>query len=334
MIGNKNDLDKYGVEIISSNAKPYSPAEQLDLPLKIPQTDLFWTPHFNAPFMPVKAGKRAVTIHDVFHLTRSAPYGVVKRMYARSLYANAVKKSDIIFTISEFTKSEILRSFPFIEKHQDKIKVIYRYPDQMFDRIEESDKKAKTFLKKAGIPENYILYVGNIKPHKNIEGLLRAFSLASGKVPGYNLVCVGQKDKFLTGFNQREDLIESLLIKKKVFFTGIINDEELVQLYNHARLLILPSFYEGFGLPPLEAMACGCPVIVSDIPPLKEVCGEAAFFITPSSVESIMNGLIIMIKDEKLRSKLIEKGYKQAARFKKEKIEAAYSRELKKVLAG
>jgi len=335
LLGNPGDLKKYGIQygihIIRASSRPYSPLEQTELPLKIPSADLFWTPHFNAPILPIKAAKRIVTIHDVFHLTCLSKDGFFRRKYAMILYSNAIKRSDAVFTVSEFTKTEIGRFFPRKGKYLSRIRVIPRYPDPKFRKLDMTEESIIDFMDKTKLPARFVLYVGNIKPHKNIAGLLRAFDLIRKTDNSLHLVCVGQKNNFLTGFNGMQNLIRSLGLESKVFFTGILDDEKLVKIYNSAQVLVLPSFYEGFGLPSLEAMACGCPVVASSIPPLREVCSNAAVYVDPHSEQDIAGTVLSVINDKKIRKHLIKEGLTRAAEFKREKIERKYIMELESI---
>jgi len=328
LLGNKNDLSKYNVKVIPVLKPPYHPLEQLELFKKIPEAEIFWTPHFNVPLLPLRVKKRIATIHDIFHLTPFSRLNFFQKFYARLLYKNALKKSNIVFTISEFTKSEIIKYFPFMKKNIHKIKVIPRFAESIFKKKKFGKDERTTFLRKYDSPQNYILYVGNIKPHKNITGLIEAFTYLVKEKPSLKLMCVGQKENFITGNYNIKELLKEKGLEDKVIFTGIISDNELIKLYHFAEFLILPSFYEGFGLPPLEAFACGCPVIVSDIPPLREVCGNAAFYVNPFSIKNIAEGMERLIENSDLRKQLVKKGFKQLRIFNKEKILQKYIRTL------
>ena len=267
----------------------------------------------------------------VFHLTGLSKDNILRRSYARLLYSNAVNRSDMVFTISEYTKKEIERYFPGLpEKKLKAVRVISRYPDPGFRNLGMGDREKEDFLSSKGLPSRFALYVGNIKPHKNIAGLLRAFALIRKKERKISLLCVGQKDNFLTGLRGMQELLESLGLRDSVFFTGIIDDAGLIKIYNSAEVLVLPSFYEGFGLPPLEAMACGCPVVASDIPPLREVCMDAALYVNPYSDEEIAEAVLRITGDAggDLKRRLVGSGYKRAGYFSRERIENEYKKSL------
>ncbi len=324
LLGNPVQLGIYGSRIIKVGGGPYSVLSQAEIMLKTPGADLYWTPHFNAPLIPVRARKTAVTIHDVFHMTRLYRAGPLFKTYAGLLYGRALKGSDLVFTISDFTKNEIISYFPFMDGIKDKIKVIPRFPDGNFRPLQKTMKDKHEFLASKGLPDDFVLYVGNIKRHKNIEGLLQAVGIMKKKNSGLSLVCAGQRDNFITGLEGCDKLIGELDIHDRVYFTGVLGDEELVMLYNCARVLALPSFYEGFGLPPLEAFACGCPAVVSDIPPLREICSDAALYVEPSSYMSIADGLMEAGLNEEVRRVLIKKGREQVLKYARKDIEEEY----------
>jgi glycosyltransferase involved in cell wall biosynthesis len=324
LMGDKKRLKDYHADIIEMKSGVYSPSEQWELFRKTPAADVFWSPHFNTAFLPVKAEKRIVTIHDVFQITPLSGLGLLPKSYAGMLMKNAVKKSDAVITISEFTRDEIKKYFHLNKKDEKKISVIYHYVNEIFHDERKSEKDRKKFQAGFGIGKNYILYVGNVKPHKNIKGLLTAFSRMAVIKPDYDLAVIGQKENFISGISGLSLLLKELGIEKRVHFTGVISDSDLVKFYNYAGVLVLPSFYEGFGYPPLEARACGCPSVVSAIPPLREVCADAAFYFDPASPDSILKGILEVLQSEKPRDSLIKKGKKRVQFFSRKKMAESY----------
>lgn len=263
----------------------YSLGEQVELCRKVPRCDLFISPHFNVPLLPIRAKKRMAVVHDVYHLAYLSTMSWAQKFYAQVFYNGAFLLSDRLITVSEFSKSEILKYATFKPK---KIDVIANtlYPQ-----------------KKAGkAVQNYILAVGNSKPHKNLKRLIEAASSLEQE-----LVIVGKKEGFAE--------------KKKVRFTGFVSDSELQDLYANASLLVFPSLYEGFGFPPLEAMQQGCPTVVSKAASLPEVCGEAAEYVDPYSVDSIREGIVRGLKN---RDELIKKGYDQVKKFHFERFKEEF----------
>lgn len=266
----------------------YSWQEQLYLPRKIPSCDLFWSPHYNIPLLPIKAKKRAVTIHDLCHLACPHFFSKIKRFIARIVLQKALDTSDLVMTVSEFSKQEISRYlFP---KH----KTIHIIPNGVTkNTLSFPPKKA------ANLKRPFILFIGSHKPHKNAEALLKAF-LQLPKI--YDLVMVVPK----------ENLIKH---HPRVHYFHNLSREELSFLYEKASLLVQPSLYEGFGLVPLEAMEKGCPVVASDHGSLPEVCKDAALYINPKSITSIYEGMRKALEDPLILKDLIQKGYARANSF-------------------
>ena len=171
--------------------------------------------------------------------------------------------------------------------------------------------------KKYGIDNKYILYVGNLKPHKNVKRLVDAYNLLPETIKQeYNLVLAGGQSKRLTKGNNQLGLRDL----QSTIFVGHILDEDLPTLYSSAELFAFPSLYEGFGLPPLEAMACGCPVVSSNTSSMPEVLGDAALFFNPYHVEEMSLALGQMLKDENLRKMYRQKGLDRAKFFSIEKM--------------
>jgi len=159
-------------------------------------------------------------------------------------------------------------------------------------------------LQKYHIPANFLLYIGNAYPHKNLEGLLRAFKKLQEDYPQLSLVLVGKPDYFY----ERVQAYAQELGLSGVIFPGYVPDQELELLYEKARAYIFPSFYEGFGLPPLEAMAKNCPVLSSDQSSLPEILGEAALYFDPRNIADMVKRAKLILSDEKLRQDLIARG--------------------------
>jgi glycosyltransferase involved in cell wall biosynthesis len=292
------------VRYIHCGAPIYSIAEQFELLRCLPaDTKLFWSPHYNIPLF--YRGKLLVTVHDVLHLAMPQfVEGVHKHLYAHLLFAALKQKSSQILCDSSFTAHELNR---YAGVSKDKISVIHI-------GISDFWSVQKDIISPHCRP--YILYVGNVKPHKNLSTLIRAFELIKDR-NAIDLVIVGKKE----GFIIKDKLVESLAKKfeDRICFTGIVDDHELIKYYTCARVLVLPSLYEGFGLPPLEAMACGCPVVVSNLASLPEVCGDAAVYFDPYSPGDIAEKIDIVINDCDVREKMRQRGLEQAKLFTWEK---------------
>ena len=269
--------DKDNVHIIECDCPIYSIKEQLVMPLKIPANlDCFWSPHYNVPVF--YRGKLIVTIHDLAHLALSdVNKAIMKRAYANIMFRLASYKANRIICVSNFTRSELIKYIPCVD--QNKIVVIYNAVDEKWRNIKKE---------KSPHPHPYFVYVGNIKPHKNLHRLIAAYKMVSDDIK-QDLVLIGKRDGFITGDNNISEEIKGY--ENRVTFTGYVPDELLMQYIVNADALIFPSLYEGFGLPPLEAMAAGKIVIVSNAASIPEVCGEYATYFDPLDVKDIASKL-------------------------------------------
>jgi glycosyltransferase involved in cell wall biosynthesis len=267
-----------GLKQIVLRAGIYSIKEQLLLPIKVPACDIFWSPHYNVPLLCIRAKKRWVTIHDVFHLRFSHSLGIMQRLYARLLMTAACRYAEKIFTVSNFSKKEILHFF----KVENKIEVVHNQVNiNKFSR-QHSKEEIHEVLKKYNIDTPYILFVGNIKPHKNLITLIKAFEKIINQISSVKLVIVGKAEGFITPDNEIGAYIKNNpSLKNLLFFTGLVEENELPILYSQARIFVFPSLYEGFGYPPLEALAAGTKVICSNIEPIQEVCGDKVKYFNP-----------------------------------------------------
>lgn len=274
--------------LINLDIPIYTVKEQMSYPFKIPSCDLFWSPHYNIPLFPILAKKRAVTIHDVCHLAMPQFFPGWKRSMASFLLKESVKRSDLVLTVSEFSKKEITAHMPGFAR---KIQVLVNGGQKKY-----GDEK----LEEVKLDNPFILYVGNNKPHKNIDRIVKAFHLLPSC---YDLILVIPE----------KDL--PLLNHPRIKIFQKISEEKLKFLYKKAELLIHPSLYEGFGLTPLEAMSFGCLVVTSFTASLPEVCGEAAYYVDPYDVDSIYKGMKEVLENKDLAHKLKLAGYKQEKRF-------------------
>jgi glycosyltransferase involved in cell wall biosynthesis len=302
------------VRISQALAPIYSVKEQLEIKKKLPPCDLFWSPHYNVPLLPIRARKRVVTIHDVYHLAYQHTLTLPQKLYANFLIRAATKLSDKIITVSDFSKNEIIK---YSKVAADAIVTIHNGVDaERFSSIKSNSPKLSQ-----PDAEKYILFVGNVKPHKNLFTLLKAFShLLDEGMSSFNLVIAGKKEGFITADTQVAKMIDaSPMLKKRITFTGFVTDKDLPQLYQNASALVFPSVYEGFGLPPLEAMASGCPVVASSAGSIPEVCGDATVYFDPLDYLSLANKLRQVLGSEELRLELIDKGYNKVKQFTWEK---------------
>ncbi len=288
--------------------------EQVDLPLylKTKGNPLLINLVNVAPLM---YKNQVVTIHDISW--KHFPDSVSRQFYAvySFLIPRIAKNSRHIFTVSEFSKKDISSQLGI---HEEKFTVIYNSVSKHFQRLS---------LKK----EKLILSVATLQPYKNLESLIKAFILLknAGKLKKYKLYLVGGINKKVFSNSNISRLVEG---REDIHFTGYVSDEDLVKLYNTAEIFVLPSKFEGFGIPPLEAMACGTPVIVSNAGSLPEVCGDAAYYVNPYSIEDIAKGIETLINDKKLQLELIQKGLKRVQLFSWEKSAKKLMETVEKIL--
>ena len=293
-------------DVIFMDASIYTAKEQGSFPLKVPVSEVFWSPHYNIPLLPIRAKKRVVTIHDVCHFAAREFFPFRKRVLASFLLKQAVKKSSLILTGSRFSLEEITRILPY---SKDKIHSIPY-------GVERRSKEDSTIEQK----RPFVLYVGNLKPHKNIERLVEGFLRLPSE---YDLILAGQSS--FKGQPWKEN--------PRIRSLGVVSEEDLGFLYSKASLLVQPSFYEGFGLTPLEAMHLGCPVVVSKIGGLMEACGEAAFYIDPFSTDSLYHGMLAVLTSKGVRDSLIAKGREREKLFSWEKSAMQIKELLQKEIA-
>jgi glycosyltransferase involved in cell wall biosynthesis len=295
-----SELSCYSRRLIFLRSPLYSIQEQIELAKKIPSCDLFWSPHFNVPLLPIRAKKRVTTVCDVYHLAHLSSLSLLQKIYAKIVYNGAFWISDCITTISEFSRNEILSYSTY-------------KPRQLFVSIPPFDFFPLPAQKEE---RSILLFVGNLKPHKNLKRLVQAYAKIKPSLP---LFIVGKKEGLITADSSLFQLVSrDTYLSQNIHFTGAVTAEQLKSLYLSAKIFIFPSIYEGFGFPPLEAMASGCPVIASKIASIPEVCEEAVEYIDPYSISSIVAGLKRLLYDEKRRNELIELGRQLIAKKKAE----------------
>ncbi|MGE5392300.1 MAG: glycosyltransferase family 4 protein [Candidatus Saccharibacteria bacterium] len=250
-----------------------------------------------------------VTVHDVaFEMFPEAFTGFMRR-YLVFFTRFAVKRARRIVAVSESTKRDLMRLYGC---PKDKIEVIHLGRDEKFSPVPYAD--AQAVLDKHGlIYKKYILFVGTLQPRKNIARLVEAFiKLRKENRIEEKLVIIGGRGWLWKPILEK---IQAAGLKDAIQVLGYVEDGELPAIYSGASLLTLPALYEGFGLPPLEAMACGTPVVVSNVSSLPEVAGEAGVLVDPLNVNSIAGGLLRVLIDPELKKKMSAEGLKQAERF-------------------
>jgi len=294
--------------------KIFSSAGQIALPrfLRRRGVSLFHSLNF---FLPLGPGRVPMisTVHDLIplkfpHFTPKARKTRFNFLF-RFLLRRCSNRARRIMTVSEHTAADLRQCLGI---RPEKIAVVPNGVDEVYRPLEPEGTRA-------GLPEGFppgkpfALYVGRFDPYKNVPGLIRAFARARAEgLREARLVVVGHRDeRYPEAFREAD----RLLLGPDVTFLDGASESELVSLYNAARVLVLPSFYEGFGLPPLEAMACGTPVAVSDRGSLPEVVGDAGLYLNPEREENIAAALLKIWNDEGLRTELSRRGLRRAAEF-------------------
>jgi glycosyltransferase involved in cell wall biosynthesis len=293
------------VEVFESGAGIYGLQEQaLALNGALRGTELLWVPHYSVPML--YSGRLAVTIHDVCHLAlHESLDGNLKRIYARLLFSSVARKADAILCVSEFTSSEVQR---YLHVPADRIQVTHLGLDAKWDA------GAAPHRELDGAP--YFLFVGNLKPNKNLGVLLKAFGQVVGQIP-HRLVIVGKADNMKTV--DGSVIYEAEKLSGRVQLTGEISDQLLMEYYRGAEALVFPSLYEGFGLPLLEAMSLGCPVLCSNTSALPEVGGDAVMYFNPRDPSDLAAKLVEVARTSELRSRLVQRGLSRLKMFSYEK---------------
>jgi glycosyltransferase involved in cell wall biosynthesis len=256
-----------------------------------------------------KRGKRVVNFFvTLFTLGK---YNATSLDYLNWSTSFSLKRAKKIITVSKFSKQEILENY---KCDPDKIKVIYNgYNGNIYKKIRNKEKISEK-LEKYGLSSPYILYVGRLEKKKNIPALVEAFGVAKMENKDFSckLVLVGAADY---GYDEIKCLIEEYNLNSEVFTPGWIKESDLPYIYNGATAFVFPSRHEGFGIPVLQALACGVPVAASYITPLREVGGDAALYFDPNDIESMAGALQKVVMDKNLREELISRGFDRVKGF-------------------
>jgi glycosyltransferase involved in cell wall biosynthesis len=298
------------VEIIEVDQKHYSLGEQTKL-LKLLnelKPDLVHFPHFNHPIL--YKGRFVVTIHDLTLSQFAERRGFLRRQFYKYVISHAAKKAEKILTVSEYVKRDLSREFSLAP---DKIVVAYNGIDKRFKKITSPQALKKG--EKYSLKKPYLLSVGQWRSHKNLPRLAEAFSqIVQDKkwASKIDLVFAGRIDP---KYPQIVEKVKELGISDLVKFTGFVDDDDLPIIYNNALIFAFPSLSEGFGLPALEAQACGLPVVASDRTCLPEILGKGAVYFNPECVDEMAKKIKQVLEDEKLKDELIEKGQENTKRF-------------------
>lgn len=289
---------------------------QIALPIRLytekEKINVFFSPSHYAPrFCPVP---RFISIMDLSYIYFPEMFDQ-KDLYQLVHWTNySVHKAEKIFTISKFSKKTIV---DYYKINPEDVIVTYPGYNEKIYKVEDIEaNKAKSILKKKfQISSPFILFVGTLQPRKNLVGLIEAFKRVVSKkyLKNIQLVIVGKKGWL---YDEIFSKVKECAVEEKVIFTNYISDPMLAMLYNNALCTILPSFYEGFGIPLIEAMACGCPVIASNITSIPEILADAGMTFDPHNIKDLSNLIIRVCTDESLRKQMKTKGLQRAQLFR------------------
>jgi len=301
----------------------YTAREQAVLPsfFSAQRLDLLHVPHFNVPIL--YSGKTVSTIHDLTMLkfggkrttTRSLPVYLLKRSGLQAILGAAARKSAAVITPSKFVRDEVVQTFGISPK---KVSVTYEAGVLAGKERTPQEKQVERVLGKYKIVPPYFLYVGGFYPHKNLDRLLRAVKLLNEELgKEAELVMVGSEDDFRKKLMQQALEIGAL---KYLVFTGYVTDADLVDLYQKSEALVQPSLSEGFGLPTVEAMSLGTPVVQSETSCLPEIAGKAALYFDPYKPRDMAEKMGKILGSKSLRSRLSKAGLKRSEDYSWEKM--------------
>lgn len=300
---------------------------RLSLEMLINPPEILFVPAHTIPL--IHPSRTITTCHDIGFERFPQLYSKTDLKYHRWAMKLAVKKAQRIIAVSQFTKNEIIDVYNI---NPEKVVVIYHgFNKDIYHPIKD-ELKVNSILKKYKISKPFILYIGRLELKKNTPGLVKAFGiLKQSKRWPHKLVLTGQEGY---GSDEINKNINSFKLFNEVIKVGYIPAKDLPFIISATDLFILPSFYEGFGLPVLEAMACGCPVIASRIASLPEIVGEAGFLVNPRNPEDIMRAMDRVLEDQNLREQMIQKGFKWVQNFSWEKSALKTLEVLKSMMKG
>lgn len=277
--------------------------------IKKEKIDIFFSPNH---FLPGRSAskKNVIVVHDVFQKVDKRFHSFWYRKYVDWALPRAIRKSDTILTNSECSKRDIIH---YLNVPEEKVRVVYLAAEEKFKSRSISNEERDRLQKKYNLPHRFILYVGVIEERKNIEGIIHIAQKLVSRV-NVPIVVIGRP-----GY-RGEYYLQKIGDQKNMRYVGAVGDEDLPLLYNLAEIFLFPSWYEGFGLPPLEAMQSGTPVIASNGGALPEVIGEGGIILPPDNIDAFTDAVIALLEDKGKSAALTEKGFAQARKFSYEKM--------------
>ena len=296
---NKNiDYSKYidieNYTLIKITSPIYSIREQFEIPFKLGNNiDLYWSPHYIFPLL--LRTKIILTVHDIYHIVDTSMNKIIRKFYCYIMFKIIKRKSLPIISVSKFTKHEIVRNFNI---NDENVNVVY-------NGLEDIWHSTKNYR-----DNNEILYVGTNKKHKNIELLINAFEKVNVKQK-YNLVLIGKFDFSL----MNTDINRYIKDNPNIIHIDQVERNDLLYYYNNAKLFVFPTLYEGFGFPPLEAMSCSCPTLVSDIDVLKEIYLDGTYYFKSNNINDLVDKMNILLENNDITNNVINKSKQVINRY-------------------
>jgi glycosyltransferase involved in cell wall biosynthesis len=271
--------------------------------------------------------RSVVTIHDLSFMLFPAAFNTINRLYLTAATRHAVRRADAVVTVSEHTRQDVIR---LLNARPGRVFAVPNGVDSDFRPIADAERVAR-FRRDQGLPERFVLFVGTIEPRKNLIRLVEAFHRGKIGSTGVKLVLGGGVGWRYSGLLRR---VEELGLGDEVLLPGFISRDQLPWWYNAAEVFVFPSRYEGFGLPPLEAMACGTPVIASTASSLPEVVGDAGLLVGPDDVEGLAEAMLRMLSNDDLRADFRRRSLARAATFSWRRTAAETARVYRAVLGA
>jgi len=270
--------------------------------------DIYHSPDFVLPPLSTRV-RKIVTIHDLAFLEHPEYAVPALAEYLKKVVPEAIAQADVVATVSQEVSRTLIEHF---QTPAEKLTVVPNGVGPHFRRITDPILLSATRYK-YGLQSPFVLGVGTLEPRKNHMGLIKAFHRAQQQKDGPKMLAIAGGQGWL--YEETRQLVTDLKLEKKVLFLGRVSDLELVTLYSMADIFAFPSFFEGFGIPPLEAMACGCPVITSNTSALPEVTGDAALLVDPHDADALADAMLKLLRDESLRDELRQKGYERVQQY-------------------
>lgn len=295
---------------------PYWTKRVLQDKLDLFHTAYYPVPHLNIPIV--------LTVHDVRFIHMPETYRRGRYLFLKVVVPLSFSRACRIITVSKDTKNDL---YYYFKVPDEKIDIVYNPIATRFKQITNDTILSATRVKYC-LPTKYILYIGNLEPRKNLNRLIQAYEILP-KEYNYKLVIVGSPEWRYSGLFDR---VRRKNLENDILFTGHVEDNEIPFLYNLASIFAFPSLHEGFGIPIIESMACGVPVVTSNISALPEIAGDAAILVNPYDIESIADGIIKVLRDDSLRKKLISKGLNRVKQFNAKDVAVKIFETYKKTL--